>query len=65
MVSYIGSCAGTAFEGVDWLKAQIIRVKCNKCKESVSLEKTNHVERYVIHTDANKIKVMCNFCDSV
>ena len=36
---------------------------CNKCKEPMSLENTNHVETCVVHIDANKIKVMGNFCD--
>ena len=56
---------GTAFEGVDCFQAHTIRAKCNKCKESLLLESTNHVEIYVVHIDANKIKVMCNFFDGV
>ena len=65
MLSCVRSCMGTAFEGVDCLQAHTIRAKCNKCKESLLLESTNHVEMYVVHIDANKIKVMCNFFDGV
>ena len=33
--------------------------KCNKCKESVSLENSKRVEICVIDIDENKIKVVC------
>ena len=62
IVSYVRSCIGTIFEGDGSFKAQIIRAVSNRCKESVSLENTSHVETYVIHIDGNKIKVMHNFC---
>ena len=69
MLLCIRSHISTSFEGTDCLQAQIIRTKCNKCKESVSLENTNNVETYVVHADANKIKVICNrsckFCDTI
>lgn len=65
IVSCKRSCMGAAFEGGDCVLVQIIREKCNRSKEYVSLENTNHVEAYVVHKDANKIRVMCNFCDRV
>ena len=55
------SCMGTKFEGVYYLQPQKISANCNKCKESVSQENTNYVE--TLHINANKIKVMRNFCD--
>ena len=65
MVSCISPWIGTTFEPVDCLQANIIRAKCNKCKDSVSLQNTNHVQTYVVHEDSNKIKVLCNFFDGV
>lgn len=62
IVPCVRSCIGTIFEGAGSFKAQIIRTASNKCKESVSLENTSHVETYVIHIDGNKIKIMHNFC---
>ena len=56
---------GTAFETVDCFETQIIRAKYNKRKESVSLENTNHVERYLVYIATNKITVICKFCDGV
>lgn len=49
MVSCVSSCMGTSFKGVDCLPAYKIRTKCNECKESGSLENTNHVKAFVIH----------------
>ena len=54
MMSYVRSRMSTEFEGVDCLQVKIISVKCNRCKESMSLENTNHVETYAVHIDANK-----------
>lgn len=53
------------FEGVDCLPQQIITAKCEKCNESLSLENTNNLEIFVVHIDANKIKVMSNFSDKL
>ena len=64
MVSCERSYMSTEFEGADCLQMKIIKAKCNKCKEYMSLENTNHVEIYVVHTGANKTKLMRNFCDA-
>ena len=63
MVSCVKSCKGTIFKGVDCLHAHIMRAKCNKWKESLTLDNANHVETYVVHIEANIIKVMNNIYD--
>lgn len=62
ILSSVRSYTGTESEGPHCPEAQVIRAKCNKWKKSVSLENTNYVETIVVHINANKIKVMYNFC---
>ena len=38
------------------------RGKCNKWKEYVSLEDISNIKTDVVHINASKIKVICNFC---
>ena len=58
MVSCARSCMGRLFGGVDCLQAQIIRVKCNKRKESMSLENTKLVETYTHRHKQDTIYVL-------
>ena len=55
----------TAFERVHYLQVEIIRAKCNKWKEFVSLQSTNLAETYVVHIDVSKLRVTCSFCGGV
>ena len=65
MVSCVRSSISTVFKGVDCFQPEVIRAKCNKCKQSASIGNTNHGETYVVHIDAKQIKVMCIFCDKI
>ena len=56
---------GIESEGAGCLQVQKIRATCNKLKKSISLENANNVATYVVHIDANWIKLMCKFCDRV
>ena len=58
MVSCVRPYMVETVERVNYIHAQIIRAKCNRCKESVSIENTNHVETYMAKMDASMIKVM-------
>ena len=49
MVSNVSSFIGAGFKGADFFKAKIIRAASNKCKESLSLEKANHIETLGTH----------------
>ena len=49
IVSNVSSCIGTEFKGDYCFKAKIIRAASNKCKESLSLEKANHIETLGTH----------------
>ena len=49
ILSNVSSCIGTEFKGDYCFKAKIIRAASNKCKESLSLENTNHVETLGAH----------------
>ena len=61
IVSCVSTGMDTVSEKEDCLQSKIVRAKCNKYKESVSLKNTNHVQTYVVHIGPNNIKVICNF----
>ena len=67
MVSHVKPCMGATSEEVDCLQWRIIKAKFIKFKEVTrkSLENTKHMKTYVVHIEANKIKVMGNSYDEV